>query len=69
VLIRTYIMCESSVLIESGSGRELLMEDVVLIEIDGEDIKLREILGETQSTKGRIKEINEMSHTVVIEVL
>ncbi len=60
-------MCELSVLIESGSGRELFMEDVVLIEIDGEDIKLREILGETQNTKGRIKEINEMSHTVVIE--
>jgi len=60
-------MCESSVLIESGSGRELLMEDVVLIEIDGEDIKLRGILGETKNTKGRIKEINLMSHTVVIE--
>ncbi|NAS88881.1 RNA-binding protein [ANME-1 cluster archaeon AG-394-G21] len=60
-------MCESSVLIESGSGRELLMEDVVLIEIDGEDITLRGILGETQNTKGRIKEINQMSHTVVIE--
>jgi len=62
-------MCELSVLIERGSGRELFMEDVVLIEIDGEDIKLREILGETQNIKGRIKEINEMSHTVVIEVL
>jgi len=60
-------MCELSVLIEGGSGRELFMEDVVLIEIDGEDIKLREILGETQNIKGRIKEINEMSHTVVIE--
>jgi predicted RNA-binding protein len=60
-------MCESSVLIESGSGRELLMEDVVLIEIDGEDITLRGILGETQNTKGLIKEINLMSHTVVIE--
>ena len=60
-------MCESSVLIESGSGRELFMEDVVLIEIEGEDIKLRGILGETQNIKGRIKEINEMSHTVVIE--
>jgi hypothetical protein len=32
-------MCESSVLIERGSGRELLMEDVVLIAVDGEDIK------------------------------
>jgi len=60
-------MCESSVLIEKGRNRELLMEDVVHVEVDGEDIKLRGILGETQYAKGRIKEINLMKHTIVIE--
>ncbi len=45
------------------------MEDVVLIAVDGEDIQLRGILGETQNIKGRIKEINLMSHTVVIEAI
>lgn len=42
------------------------MEDVVRIAIDGEDILLMGILGETKDAKGRIKEINLMEHTVLI---
>jgi predicted RNA-binding protein len=60
-------MCESNVLIERKGSKELLMEDVVHVEVDGEDIKLRGILGETRNAKGRIKEINLMKHTIVIE--
>jgi predicted RNA-binding protein len=62
-------MCESSVFIEKERNRELLMEDVVHVDIDGEEIKLTGILGETQEAKGRIKEINLMKHTIVIEIL
>ncbi|MHC1599259.1 MAG: CooT family nickel-binding protein [Candidatus Methanospirareceae archaeon] len=62
-------MCESSVFIEKEGNRELLMEDVVHVDIDGEEIKLTGILGETQEAKGRIKEINLMKHTIVIEIL
>jgi len=62
-------MCESSVFIEKEGNRELLMEDVVRVDIDGEEIKLTGILGETQEAKGRIKEINLMKHTIVIEIL
>jgi len=62
-------MCESSVLMEKGGGRELLMEDVVHVDVNGEDITLTGILGERQNAKGRIKEINLMKHTIVIEIL
>ncbi len=62
-------MCESSVFIEKERRRELLMEEVVHIDVDGEDIKLTGILGETREIKGRIKEINLMKHTIVIEIL
>ena len=41
-------MCESSVFIEKEGNRELLMEDVVRVDIDGDEIKLTGILGETQ---------------------
>jgi len=34
------------------------MEDVVRVEVDGEDIKLMGILGETRHVSGSIKEIN-----------
>jgi predicted RNA-binding protein len=60
-------MCESSVVLERGGNRELLMADVVHVEVNGEEIKLTAILGETKNVKGRIKEINLMQHTIVIE--
>ncbi len=60
-------MCESSVIIEKEGSKKLLLEDVVHIEVDGENIKVRGILGEIKYTKGRIKEINLMQHTIVIE--
>ena len=59
-------MCESSVFIEKEGNRELLMEEVVHVDIDGEEIKLTGILGETQETRGRITEINLMKHIIVI---
>jgi predicted RNA-binding protein len=62
-------MCESSVFIEKEGNRELLMEDVVCVDIDGDEIKLTGILGETRATKGRIREINLMTHTILIEIL
>lgn len=62
-------MCESSVLIEKEGTRVrvLLMEDVVHVEVEGEAIKLSGILGEVQHAKGRLKEINLIDHTIVIE--
>ncbi|MBE0516175.1 MAG: CooT family nickel-binding protein [Methanophagales archaeon] len=60
-------MCESSVFIEQERRRELLMEEVVHVEVDGEDITLTGILGERREIKGRIKEVNLMKHTIVIE--
>jgi len=59
-------MCESSVFIEKERRRELLMEEVVHVDVDGEDIKLTGIFGETREIKGRIKEINLMKHTLLI---
>ncbi len=60
-------MCESSVIIEKEGRRELLMEDVVHVDVDGGDLKLMGILGEIQNAKGRIREIDLMKHTIVIE--
>lgn len=60
-------MCESSVVLERGGRRESLMADVVHVEVNGEEIQLTAILGETKNVKGRIKEINLMQHTIVIE--
>ena len=54
-------------IIEKEGRRELLMEDVVHVDVDGGDLKLMGILGEIQNAKGRIREIDLMKHTIVIE--
>ncbi len=59
-------MCESRVVIDRGNGHELLMEDVIRVEITGDDIKLMGILGEVRHAKGRIKEIDLLKHTILI---
>ena len=59
-------MCESTVFMEKGGEREVLMEDVVQVTVDGETIKVTGILGERKDVKGRITEINLLKHTIVI---
>ena len=59
-------MCESRVLIERSGKPELLMEDVVRVVVDGDDIKVMGILGETRHVRGSIKEINLLKNTILI---
>jgi predicted RNA-binding protein len=60
-------MCESTVFKERKLERELLMEDVVHVAIEGKRIQLTGILGETRETEGRIKEIDLLKHTITVE--
>ena len=59
-------MCESRVLIERSGKPELLIEDVVRVVVDGDDIKVMGILGETRHVRGSIKEINLLKNTILI---
>ncbi len=58
-------MCESKVLL-SGSD-ETLMEDVVRIVVEGEKIKMWDILGGYREVKGRVVEMDLVGHKIVVE--
>ncbi|MEN6328672.1 MAG: CooT family nickel-binding protein [Methanobacteriaceae archaeon] len=58
-------MCESNVY---STGGEKLMEDVISIKIDGENIKLLDILNQPLSIKGRVVEIDLDKHGVYVEL-
>jgi hypothetical protein len=59
-------MCESNIFLEHDGTRELVMEEVVQVLIDGDEIQLFGILGEREEVKGVIKEINLNRHEVII---
>ena len=62
-------MCESTVYVKgAGSAtRELVMEDVVRVAVEGERIRLTGIVGETREVTGRIAEIDLIKHTITLE--
>lgn len=65
-------MCESKVVRVKGGGsgekaEEVVMEDVVRVEVDGDLIRLYGLLGEYKETKGKIVLMDMRSHRIVIE--
>lgn len=51
-------MCELKVILVSGEVRDTVMESVTKMVVNGADIDLYGILGEKETVKGSIKEIN-----------
>jgi predicted RNA-binding protein len=60
-------MCESKVVFVKNGHEEVVMEDVVRIEVNGEKLKLYGILGEQSEVEGKIVLIDMRSHKVVVE--
>lgn len=60
-------MCLASVHKGKGAEKENLLEEVALIEFEGERLLLRTLFGEERAIKAKIKEIDFMHSTVLIE--
>ncbi len=60
-------MCESKVFLKKDGKEELVMEDVVRIEVNGERVKMFDIFGEMKEVRGKIVLMDMSSHVVVIE--
>jgi predicted RNA-binding protein len=52
-------------MLENGSEVKL-MENVVLLQPEGDGIYLQDILGENATVKGRIKEIRLLDHKIIL---
>ncbi len=61
------IVCESKVFRLRNGEEELVMEDVVRIEVEGEKLKLYGLLGEVKEVEGRIVLLDLIGHRVVVE--
>ncbi len=58
-------MCESKVYLVGRD--EPIMEDVVRIVVDGEKVKMWDILGKYKEIKGRVAEMDLVGHKIILE--
>jgi predicted RNA-binding protein len=60
-------MCETHVYLVKEGREELLLEDVSILRPEGAEIYLQNIFGEQKRVKARIKEMNLISHRLLLE--
>jgi predicted RNA-binding protein len=59
-------MCEAAAYILKDGKEELLLQDVDLIEPDGENLRLVSIFGEQKIIKASIVSLNLVNHKVIL---
>jgi len=60
-------MCQSNVYLSSDGQEELILEDVGFIRPQGNGVLLESIFGEEVFVEATIKEIDLLSHRVILE--
>jgi predicted RNA-binding protein len=60
-------MCEAAAYIIRNGQEELFLEDVDVIEPDGENLRLVSIFGEQKIIKASILSLNLVSHKVILQ--
>ena len=60
-------MCESTAFVKKGDGEELFLKDVVrVVPLDSGKLLVESLLGEQKEFEGSIKEIDFMSHKILL---
>ena len=60
-------MCESNAYIFRDGKEELLLEDVDVMERDGEQIRIKNIFGEEKVIKAKLKRFSLVEHKILLE--
>jgi predicted RNA-binding protein len=60
-------MCEAAAYIIKNGQEELFLEDVDLIEPDGDNLRLVSIFGEQKVIKASILSLNLVNHKVILQ--
>jgi predicted RNA-binding protein len=60
-------MCIATVYVDDAGQPKEVMQDVVSVEFANHDILLTTILGEEKLLKGKIKNIDFLKHSVIVE--
>ena len=60
-------MCQSSVYTLNKGQEELVLEEVVWVEVDGNRVTLKSLFGEPLSLTAKIKTVDLMKHRILLE--
>ncbi len=60
-------MCQSNAYLVQDDEEELLLEDVVLIEPEGDKIRLTSLFGEKILIDAKVKTVDLLHHKVILE--
>jgi len=59
-------MCEAKVYLKKDDQEQLIMENVTLMQPDGEDYLLVNLLGEQKLVQGQIERIDFLKHAIYL---
>jgi predicted RNA-binding protein len=62
-------MCEAHAYLLKEDGEEMLMENVDLLEVEGDEIRMVDIFGEQRILKARIRSYNGPENRIVLEAI
>jgi len=60
-------MCEANAYLAKEGGKELVLEDIMILRPENGQIYLQNIFGEQKLIKARIKEMNLVDHQIILE--
>ena len=60
-------MCEANAFLAKEGGKELVLEDIMILRPENGQIYLQNIFGEQKLIKARIKEMNLVDHRIILE--
>lgn len=59
-------MCLSKAYIEHNGERELLMEEIASVDIEGDRLLFKSLFGEQREIGANIREIDFMTHSIIL---
>lgn len=60
-------MCLSKAYIERNGERELLMEEIASVDVEGDRLLFKSLFGERKEIRSNIREIDFMTHSIILD--
>lgn len=62
-------MCQATVFLKQGEEKQEIMRDVIALEADGDEVRIRSFFDAPQTLRARVRQIDFLKHTVTLEPL